>query len=56
MDKVFHILLATMSNRLQFDSAQIDSVIDDDDEFWYVFAFYDEALGLGVVVLTILSL
>ena len=31
MDKVFHILLATMS---KFDSPQIDSVIDDDDEFW----------------------
>ena len=31
LDKVFHILLATMS---KFDSPQIDSVIDDDDEFW----------------------
>lgn len=31
LDKVFHILLAAMS---KFDSPQIDSVIDDDDEFW----------------------
>ena len=31
LDKVFHILLATMS---KFDPPQIDSVIDDDDEFW----------------------